>query len=177
MLKSVANLPKLEEVVFKGGGEALQALLSNTVQMSSGSLAPAAPHIKSGTLKCLAVSAPSRWPDLPDVPTMEEAGYKGFVFPTDCCLLAPAKTPLEAIKWLETESLKAVNAPGMKDKLFQAGFLPTAERRRPLLGPRNQGNHHVPRRHRTGQDSEALRLALRLTPPAAIDPNETHDGG
>jgi len=123
VLKSVEKLPNLEEVVFKGGGEALQALLSNTVQMSSGSLAPAAPHIKSGTLKCLAVSAPTRWPDLPDVPTMEQAGYKDFVFPTDCCLLAPAKTPPEAIKWLETESIKALNSPGMKEKLYQAGFL------------------------------------------------------
>jgi tripartite-type tricarboxylate transporter receptor subunit TctC len=123
VLKSEEHLTTLEEVVFKGGGDALQALLSKTVQMSSGSLAPAAPHIKSGTLKCLAVSAQSRWPDLPDVPTMEEAGYKDFVFPTDCCLLAPSKTPPEAIKWMETESLKALNAPGMKDKLYQAGFL------------------------------------------------------
>jgi tripartite-type tricarboxylate transporter receptor subunit TctC len=123
VLKSIEKLPNLEEVVFKGGGEALQALLSNTVQMSSGSLAPAAPHIKSGALKCLAVSAPTRWPDLPDVPTMEQAGYKDFVFPTDCCLLAPAKTPPEAVKWLETESLKALNSPGMKEKLYQAGFL------------------------------------------------------
>lgn len=123
VLKSIENLPNLEEVVFKGGGEALQALLSKTVQMSSGSLAPAAPHIKSGVLKCLAVSAPVRWPDLPDVPTMQEAGYKDFLFPTDCCLLAPAKTPSEAIKWLETESLKALNAPGMKEKLYKAGFL------------------------------------------------------
>jgi tripartite-type tricarboxylate transporter receptor subunit TctC len=127
VLKSIEKLPNLEEVVFKGGGEALQALLSNTVQMSSGSLAPAAPHIKSGALKCLAVSAPVRWPDLPDVPTMEEAGYKDFLFPTDCCLLAPAKTPPEAIKWLETESLKALKAPGMKEKLYQAGFLVVAK--------------------------------------------------
>jgi tripartite-type tricarboxylate transporter receptor subunit TctC len=127
VLKSIEKLPNLEEVVFKGGGEALQALLSNTVQMSSGSLAPAAPHIKSGALKCLAVSAPVRWPDLPDVPTMQEAGYKDFLFPTDCCLLAPAKTPPEAIKWLETESLKALKAPGMKEKLYQAGFLVVAK--------------------------------------------------
>ncbi len=127
VLKSVAKLPNLEEVVFKGGGDALQALLSNTVQMSSGSLAPAAPHIKAGTLKCLAISSPTRWPDMPDVPTMEEAGFKDFIYPTDCCLLAPAKTPPEAIKWLETEALKAVNAAGMKEKLFKAGFQITAK--------------------------------------------------
>jgi tripartite-type tricarboxylate transporter receptor subunit TctC len=123
VLKSVEKLTSLEEVVFKGGGEALQALLSNTVQMSSGSLAPAAPHIKSGALKCLAVSAAQRWPDLPDVPTMQEAGYKDFVFPTDCTLLAPSKTPPEVIKWLETEIQKVLSTPDMKDKLYKAGFL------------------------------------------------------
>ncbi|MGB8894363.1 MAG: tripartite tricarboxylate transporter substrate binding protein, partial [Pseudolabrys sp.] len=54
VLKLREKLPKLEDVVFKGGGDALQALLSSTVQLSSGSLPPAAPHIKSGTLRCLA---------------------------------------------------------------------------------------------------------------------------
>jgi len=123
VLRSVEKLPKLEEVVFKGGGDALQALLSGTVQLSSGSLAPAAQHIKAGTLRCLAVSAESRWPDLPDVPTMQQAGYKDFVFPTDCALLAPAKTPPDVVKWLETETLKVLGTPDMKDKLYKAGFL------------------------------------------------------
>jgi tripartite-type tricarboxylate transporter receptor subunit TctC len=122
VLKVRANLPKLEEVVFKGGGDALQALLSGTVQLSSGSLAPAAPHINAGTLRCLAISAESRWPDLPDVPTMEEAGFKDFVFPTDMVLLAPAKTSPEMVKWLERETLKVLSAPQMKEKLYKAGF-------------------------------------------------------
>lgn len=122
VLKVRANLPKLEEVVFKGGGDALQALLSGTVQLSSGSLAPAAPHINAGTLRCLAISAESRWPDLPDVPTMEEAGFKDFVFPTDMVLLAPAKTSPEMVKWLERETLKVLSTPQMKEKLYKAGF-------------------------------------------------------
>jgi tripartite-type tricarboxylate transporter receptor subunit TctC len=50
------KLPKLEDVFFKGGGDALQALLSGTAQLSSGSLPPAAPHIKASTLRCLAVT-------------------------------------------------------------------------------------------------------------------------
>ncbi len=123
VLKIREKLPKLEDVVFKGGGEALQALLSSTVQLSSGSLPPAAPHIKAGTLRCLAVTGDSRWPDMPDVPTMQEAGYKDFVFATDTVLMAPAKTPPEAVKWLEKETLKVLGTPEMKDKLYQAGFL------------------------------------------------------
>lgn len=122
VLKARENLPKLEQVVFKGGGDALQALLSGTVQLSSGSLAPAAPHIKAGTLRCLAVSAESRWPALPDVPTMQEAGYKDFMFPTDMVMLAPAKTPAAVIGWLEAEIGKVLKSPEMKEKMFKAGF-------------------------------------------------------
>jgi tripartite-type tricarboxylate transporter receptor subunit TctC len=122
MLKLREKLPKLEVVVFKGGGDALQALLSGTVQLSSGSLPPAAPHIKAGTLRCLAVTGETRWPDLPDVPTMVEAGYKDFVLATDTVMLAPAKTPPEATKWLETEILKILNTAEMKEMLFKRGF-------------------------------------------------------
>ena len=122
VLKLQEKLPKLEDVVFKGGGDALQALLSGTCQLSSGSLPPASPHIKAGTLRCLAVTGETRWPDLPDVPTMVESGYKDFVFATDTVLLAPSKTPPEAIKWIETETLKVLGTAEMKEKLFQAGF-------------------------------------------------------
>ena len=122
VLKIREKLPKLETVVFKGGGDAIQALLSGTVQLSSGSLPPAAQHIKAGTFRCLAVTGETRWPDMPDVPTMEEAGYKDFVFATDTVLLAPAKTPPDIVKWLEAETLKILGTADMKEKLYKAGF-------------------------------------------------------
>ena len=53
---------------------------------------------------------------------MEEAGYKDFVFAVDCVLLAPAKTPPANVKWLETETLKVLSTPEMKDRLFKSGF-------------------------------------------------------
>ncbi|MEI8276921.1 MAG: tripartite tricarboxylate transporter substrate binding protein [Hyphomicrobiales bacterium] len=122
VLKIREKLPNLQNVVFKGGGEALQALLSGTVQLSSGSLPPAAAHIKAGTLRCLAVTGETRWPDMPEVPTMKEAGYDDFVFATDCVLLAPSKTPPDAVKWLEAETLKILGTDEMKEKLYKAGF-------------------------------------------------------
>jgi len=122
LLKIRENLPKLADVVFNGGGDAIAALLAGTTQLSSGSLPPALPHIKAGTLRCLAVSGDARWPDLPDVPTMEEAGYQNFVFAVDCVLLAPAKTPPEDVKWLETQTLKVLAAPETSGKLVAAGF-------------------------------------------------------
>jgi tripartite-type tricarboxylate transporter receptor subunit TctC len=122
VLKVREKLPQLADVVFKGGGDAIAALLAGNVQLSSGSLPPAAPHIKAGTLRCLAVTGEERWPDLPDVPTMQESGYKDFVFATDTFLLAPAKTPREIVAWLESETLKVLGTPAMKDKLYQQGF-------------------------------------------------------
>jgi tripartite-type tricarboxylate transporter receptor subunit TctC len=127
VLKLREQLPKLEDVVFKGGGDAIEALLSGNVQLSSGSLAPALPHIKSGTLRCLVVTGEARWPELPEVPTMAEAGYLDFVFATDMVLLAPAKTAPEDVKWLEAETLKVLQTAQMKDRLFQAGFLVRAK--------------------------------------------------
>jgi tripartite-type tricarboxylate transporter receptor subunit TctC len=123
LFKMRANLPKLADVVFKGGGDAVQALLTGSVELSVGSLGAALPHIKAGTFRSLAICGDNRWPELPEVPTMQEAGYDGFSIGTDMVLLAPAKTPAAEVKWLESATLKVLLMPEMKDKLFQAGFL------------------------------------------------------
>lgn len=122
LLKMRDNLPRMANVVFKGGGDALQAVLAGTVQLCSSALPPAYPHIQAGTLRCLAVSGDQRWPDLPDVPTMTEIGYDDFVLSTDAVLLAPARTPPDIVKWLEAETLKCLSQPDIKDKLYKAGF-------------------------------------------------------
>src|SRR5262249_52901250 len=64
LLKLREHLPKLECIAFKGGGDAVQALLAGTVQMCSSSLPPAMPHVEAGTLRCLAVTGETRWPDM-----------------------------------------------------------------------------------------------------------------
>jgi tripartite-type tricarboxylate transporter receptor subunit TctC len=127
LLKVQEKLPNLEEVVFKGGGDAVEALLAGTVQICSGSVAPSVGHIKSGAMKGLAVCSEKRWPDLPEVPTMIESGYPDFVFATDAMLLAPAKTPPENVKWLETEVLKVLRMEETQDKMFRNGFLVRAK--------------------------------------------------
>jgi tripartite-type tricarboxylate transporter receptor subunit TctC len=123
VLKLREKLSKMQCIVFKGGGEAVQAILSGTVDVCSTALPPAAPHIQAGSLRCLAVTGDSRWPDMPDVPTMVESGYDNFVFGTDTALLAPSKTPPEIVKWLEAETVKVLSSPDMKEKLFKAGFV------------------------------------------------------
>ena len=90
VLKLREGLPKVAVSVYKGGGDAIKALLTGETQISSGTLAPAFPHMKAGTIKALAQTGASRWVGLPDVPSMGEAGYKDFVFDTYCGLVAPA---------------------------------------------------------------------------------------
>lgn len=122
VLKVREGLTKMATIVFAGGGDALKALLSNTVQLSSGVLAPAHPHLKSGAIKGLAVTGATRWHDLPDIPTMLEAGYKDFVFETYTALLAPAKTPPEIVSRVEKEALAILGRPEMREKLVKSGF-------------------------------------------------------
>jgi tripartite-type tricarboxylate transporter receptor subunit TctC len=122
VLKIREGLTNMASIVFAGGGEALQALMSGTVQLSSGVLAPAHPQIKSGNIKGLAVTGARRWPDLPDIPTMLEAGYPDFVFETYTALLAPAKTPPEIVARVEKASLDILARPEMRARLTEAGF-------------------------------------------------------
>ena len=126
VLKLREGLQGMATVVFAGGGDALKALMSGTVQLSSGVLAPAHPHIKAGTVKALAVTGRTRWHDLPEIPTMLEAGYPDFVFETYTALMAPAKTPPEIVSRLEQIALDILHRPDMREKLTQSGFEVTA---------------------------------------------------
>jgi tripartite-type tricarboxylate transporter receptor subunit TctC len=122
VLKQRDHLEKMATVVFKGGGDALKALLDGTVQLSSGVLAPAHPHIKSGRILGLAVTGSKRWHDLPDIPTMGELGYQDFVFETYTALVAPAKVPPDIRDQLEKLALGVLNKPALREKLTQSGF-------------------------------------------------------
>ena len=126
VLKLREGLQKMATIVFPGGGDALKALISGTVQLSSGVLAPAHPQIKAGAVKGLAVTGRTRWHDLPEIPTMLEAGYPDFVFDTYTALMAPAKTPPEIVSRLEKVALEILSKPDMRQKLTQAGFEVTA---------------------------------------------------
>lgn len=122
VLKLHEGLEQMATIVFAGGGDALKALLTGTVQLSSGTLPPAHPHIKAGTIKALAVTGTTRWHDLPDVPTMEELGYKDFVYETYTALVAPARTPPETVANLEKTALGILNRPEIRERLTKSGF-------------------------------------------------------
>jgi tripartite-type tricarboxylate transporter receptor subunit TctC len=127
VLKLREGLQKMATVVFQGGGDAVKAILAGTVQLSSGTVPPALPHIRAGTLKALAQTGSARWVGLPDVPTMAESGYNDFVFETYCALVAPAKVPPEVVGKLEKTILDITKKPDMQKKLVEAGFDVTAK--------------------------------------------------
>src|SRR5678815_5396093 len=106
-------------VPYRGGGPALQDTLGGQVDMSFPTLAAALPHIKAGTVRALAVTDKRRSAQLPDVPTMDEAGVKDFQFTQWLALLAPAGTPREVVAQLNGALAKALTSKDLHEK-FEA---------------------------------------------------------
>jgi len=109
-------------VPFSGGGPAVQALLTGAVEMVSTALPAAHPQIVGGTLKGIAVTGEKRWFDLPNVPTMVEAGYPGFVVDTFTAVLVPAKTPQEIADRLTKATLAVLKNPDIQARVRAVGF-------------------------------------------------------
>ncbi len=103
------------QVPYRGGGPALADTLGGQVDMSFPNLAAALPHVKSGTLRALAITSKRRSSLLPDVPTLDESGLKGFEFTQWQAVLAPAGTPPEIIARLNA----ALNAALQNRELLQ----------------------------------------------------------
>jgi tripartite-type tricarboxylate transporter receptor subunit TctC len=118
MFQQAAGI-KLLHVPYRGGGPALLDLLSGQVDLSFPTLSAALPHAKSGALRVLAVTGTSRAPQLPDVPTMQEAGVKDFQFTQWLALLAPAGTPPAVVARLNAALRGALNSKDLREK-FQA---------------------------------------------------------
>jgi len=94
--------------------------------MSFDTLTPVLPHIKAGKLRALAVTTAKRSSVLPDVPTMEEAGLKGFDIGTWFGILAPAGTPKPIVAQLSAKIVEIVNSPDFQQRMLAAGAEPMA---------------------------------------------------
>ena len=117
-----ATNTNIVHVPYKGGGPALLDTLAGQVDMSFPTLSAALPHIKSGTLRALGVTGKIRSAQLPDVPTLREAGVKDFQFTQWLALLAPAATPPQVVTKLNSSLNAALNTKELKDKFQQQGF-------------------------------------------------------
>jgi len=94
---------KTQHVPYKGANQALTDVISGNVELYMSSVPTLLGHIKQGKLRALAVTSAKRVDDLPNVPTINESGYKGFDAVTWFGLLAPAATPKDVIAKLNDE--------------------------------------------------------------------------
>ena len=113
-------------IAFTGGAPAVQAVLSKQVQMMSASLSSVMPQIAGGLLKPIVQTGKERWPDLPNVPTMAEAGIADAVSDTFQALFAPAGTPPEIVGRLAREAIAVLGQKEVRDALWTAGLKVTA---------------------------------------------------
>jgi len=109
-------------IPYRGGGPATMAVLEGTVDVGSVALAPVEPLIKEGKFTALAVTGAERWFTLPEVPTMIEQGFPGFVSDTFNALFAPAGTPPEVIALLSKASRTALATPEAREQAHRAGY-------------------------------------------------------
>lgn len=104
-------------VPYRGTGPMMTDLLAGRLQAASVGAPALLPFIKAGRLRCIATGTTQRLPQLPDVPTVAEQGYKGFEMTQWYGLLAPAKWPRPHLAKLEAEAVKAVRSTLVKDRL------------------------------------------------------------
>jgi tripartite-type tricarboxylate transporter receptor subunit TctC len=122
LLKLRADID-MTHVPFPGAAPSLQAALAGTTDIASVSIAGLIGHIRAGTLKALAQTGAEPWVDMPDVPTMAQAGIPNAVVETSQMFLAPTGTPPEVIKRLADETRIILAKPDVKEKMLQAGFM------------------------------------------------------
>jgi tripartite-type tricarboxylate transporter receptor subunit TctC len=121
LLKIRANMGMVH-VPFTGAGPALQAVLSGTVQLIGVTVSTAVPHHKSGALIALVQTGKERWADLPDVPTLAEAGVPNADSETLQSLYAPAGTPRPIADRLAREVVDILKRPDVRAQLAKVNF-------------------------------------------------------
>jgi tripartite-type tricarboxylate transporter receptor subunit TctC len=112
-------------VPYKGSGPAVQDLIGGQVDMMFDTTLIVGPHIQSGKLRPIAVSSAKRLESLPDVPTIAEAGQKGFDMGSWQAVFAPAGTPKPIVDRLHAEIMKIVATPDVQARLKGFGMLPS----------------------------------------------------
>jgi tripartite-type tricarboxylate transporter receptor subunit TctC len=105
-----------------GLAAAAQAAIAGTTDLASVNVSGLIGHIQSGTLKPLVQTGKERWPDLPEVPTLEQAGIPNAVVDTSQMFLAPAGTPAPIVEGLAKETHAILHKPDVRDKMLKASF-------------------------------------------------------
>lgn len=114
---------KVTHVPYKGTSPSIVDLIGGQVQATIGTMASLEQHVKTGKVRAIAVSTPQRSPTMPDVPTIEEGGLKGYNVPLWYSVLAPANTPKEIVAKISASIRDALKDPQTKAQLERQGFV------------------------------------------------------
>ncbi|MBU1352886.1 MAG: tripartite tricarboxylate transporter substrate binding protein [Gammaproteobacteria bacterium] len=123
LLEQAAGI-KLQDVPYRGSSQSLMALIGGEIQLGIDTVAAAAPQIRAGKLRALAIAGKSRSSMLPGVPTVEELKLPDAVFDAWYAIAAPAKTPPEVIRKLVAEVEAITRDPGMQEQVRAQGMEP-----------------------------------------------------
>lgn len=126
MFAAAAGL-KLQHVPYKGSAPAVTDLLGNQIPMMFDPLQSVIQHVRSGKLRALAISAQKRSAALPDVPTLDEVGVKGFESTAWWAVFGPANMPADVADKLRNEIERIARSEAFRDKLGNLGVQPQTE--------------------------------------------------
>jgi len=126
LFKSMAGVD-MQHIPYKGSPPALQDVVGGQVSMTFDNITTALPLAKAGKLRALAVTTATRSSAAPDVPTLAESGLPGFEVGSWQGVFAPAATPPEIVRRLNTEIVKIINMPDVREKLTSLGAEPVGD--------------------------------------------------
>jgi tripartite-type tricarboxylate transporter receptor subunit TctC len=120
LLKTIEKIDMVH-VPYKGAGPAMSDLLGGQVLLFFAGMPPAMPQVRAGKLRALAVTTTTRSPAATDIPTMTEAGVPGFNISNWCGVFVPVGTSKDMIARLNTEVVRALRQPDVKEKFLSLG--------------------------------------------------------
>jgi tripartite-type tricarboxylate transporter receptor subunit TctC len=122
MFNSQAGI-KMVHVPYKGAAPAMTDQISGQIQVAFSTAIAALPFVQQGRVRAIAVSTKERFPPLPDLPTVDESGLKGFDAGSWNGLVMPAGTPKEIVARVHADLAKGLRSPEVKERIFQQGGL------------------------------------------------------
>lgn len=126
LFKLMAGVDMLH-IPYKGAAPAINGVVAGQVDVVFADMAAVLPFVKAGSAKAIAFGSSTRFAGLPDVPTVAESGVPGYETGGFLALVAPAGTPRPVIDTLNAAMTKALNSPGMREKLEALGGLPSPD--------------------------------------------------
>ena len=120
---------KATHVPYKGSAPSLTDLMGGRLSFSADTTAAVMPHLQSGRLRAIGVSSAKRIPFLPDVPTLDEQGVKGYDAVAWAGLVAPAGTPVAVLNRLNAEIVKITDQPAVRQRFASLAMVPLSDTR------------------------------------------------